>query len=154
MPSSLSPPSSLALGPRVLAQPRAKEADLVSHGLETLTWFCLGFVEAEGRVHSLVSSCVACARQDGPQLLQQLAHPHPSCALWSEMKAEAKGATLARMHSELAPPGPQASKGRTEVQIKERVNNSELREDQETADARPRISKDRQPSFSPGSSIS
>lgn len=94
-------------------------------------------------------------RQDGPQLLQQLAHPHPSCVLWSEMKAEVKGAhTCKDAFRELAPPGPQVSKGRTEVQIKERVNNSELREDQETADARPRISKDRQLSFSPGSSIS
>lgn len=71
------------------------------------------------------------------------------------MKAEVKGAhTCKDAFRELAPPGPQVSKGRTEVQIKERVNNSELREDQETADARPRISKDRQLSFSPGSSIS
>lgn len=39
LPLSLSPPSSFGPGPRVLAQPRAKEADLVSHGLETVTQF-------------------------------------------------------------------------------------------------------------------
>ena len=60
------------------------------------------------------------------------------------MKAEVRGThTCKDAFREPAPPGPQVSKGRTEVQIKERMNNSELREDQETADARPRISKDR-----------
>ena len=58
------------------------------------------------------------------------------------MKAEVKGTHTCRMHSGNRPLLVlRFLKAGLKVQIKERMNNSELREDQETVDACPRISK-------------
>lgn len=87
---------------------------------------------------------------DGPCLLYRLLHPNLTCILQSKMKAEVKGTHTCRIQDtfqEPAPPCTQVSKGRTEVRIQGEGEEYQITGNQETTDARARMSKDWQPLF-------